>query len=167
MASVTPSDLGHEEYGDIRRKLDSRRAVAWALGIHPETLGKRERGELPISVEAGLALRFLWADGLPEAVRARLSDDLLLPEPSRWAKPGELREAFAILGWNVTEGARQILGPGPGPRSLMSRYLTGDRACPEKVARHVKRRLGLAHADAWPVRAAREWVAPSMGGLDG
>ncbi len=167
MASVTPSDLGHEEYGDIRRKLDSRRAVAWALGIHPETLGKRERGELPISTEAGLAIRYLWADGLPEAVRSRLSDDLLRPPPSVWAKPGELREAFAILGWTVTEGAAQILGPSAAARVAMSYYLNGHRPCPEKVARHVKRRLGLAHADAWPAREAIEWKAAPMGGLDG
>ena len=162
MTVSTPSDLTPAKYKAMRKNLDTRRAVARALGVHHETMLRRERGAAAISVEAGLALRFLAKHGLPRYLRARKTVDVI-PKPGPWAKPGELREALAILGWSIEEAARTLLGSGRGPASRMSRYVTGDRPVPKHVALMVKRRLGLMLEDEWPKRKAMEWGV----GMDG
>lgn len=49
---MTPS-----QYRRLRVRVGSQRIVAKMLGVHPTTISKRERGELPIDTEAERALR--------------------------------------------------------------------------------------------------------------
>lgn len=162
---VTPSDLTPEKYEAMRKRLDTRRAVARALGVSHSTMWRRERGDSPISREAGLALRFLARHGLPAYLRARPTKE---PPPAdvQYGLPGELREALAILGWDGTTAARMLLGPGESQRQAMSRMMTGDRRIPEHVARLVKVRLGLRLEDAWPRRDEMEWGVAGMEGME-
>ncbi len=129
---VTPSDLTPYRYGEMRARLDTQRAVARALGVTTDTLQRRERGASPISVEAGLALRFLARHGLPAYLRARPTKE---PPPANveYGTPGELREALRILGWDGKTAARMILGPGESQRTRFSRMLSGERAWGEAV----------------------------------
>lgn len=158
--------MSAERYKVMRHRLDTRRAVARALGVTTDTLWRRETGRRPISREAGLALRFLARQGLPAYLRARPTKE---PPPANveYGTPGELRAAIRILGWNGTTAARMILGPGESQRTRFSRMLTGDRGIPEHVARLVKVRLGLTLEDPWPKREAMEWGMVMPEGMEG
>ena len=48
------------EYRRLRRAVGSQTEVAKMLRVHPATISRRERGELPIDMEAELAIRFLY-----------------------------------------------------------------------------------------------------------
>lgn len=47
------------QYKTERTKRGSQRQVAALLGVHPNTVARRERGELPVTQEAILALTSL------------------------------------------------------------------------------------------------------------
>jgi len=162
MTATLPTDMTPAKYKAMRERLDTRRAVARALGVGHETLRLRESGRRAISREAGLALRFLAKHGLPAYLRSRPTRE---PPPERveHGTPGQLREAFAILGWSGTQAAREILGDGESARTRMSRMMSGDRRIPEHVARQVKRRLGLELGDAWPERGPMKWERVEVG----
>ena len=48
-----------EEYRTLRRRLGSQAAVAKRLGVHVQTIKRRELNQLPINTEAALAIRHL------------------------------------------------------------------------------------------------------------
>lgn len=51
--------MTHQKYRELRQSLGTQKEVAGALGVAPNTVARRERGELPIDGEAALALRCL------------------------------------------------------------------------------------------------------------
>lgn len=46
-------------YRRLRLRVGSQGQVSRMLGVHRHTISRRERGALPITPEAGLALRYL------------------------------------------------------------------------------------------------------------
>lgn len=49
------------QYAEIREKLGlSQQQLAWELGVHMNTVSRRERGESAVTPEHMLALRMLW-----------------------------------------------------------------------------------------------------------
>lgn len=158
MATQPQTNLPRAMYRAMRERLGTRRDVARALGVVPVTLERRECGYTGINVEAGLAMRYLDRHGLHRHPT---------PRPRSWAEPGELREAFRILGWSVAEAARMILGPGKLPAARMSSYVTGHVPVPEYVARLVKVRLGLELVDPWPKRGETDWRMVLPEGMEG
>ncbi|MCK5643451.1 MAG: hypothetical protein KAJ19_21755 [Gammaproteobacteria bacterium] len=159
-----PKTMTRHEYKALRERLGSRRVVGAALGRHPKTIAMRERGAVPITHEYALALTFLACHGLGDDARTWLRAG----RPNTYGKPGELREALAILGLGTAEAARSILGPRQSHSERMSRMLAGSRPVSEDVARLVKRRLGLNLEDPWPTRESRAYdnTAAVVAGLE-
>lgn len=52
-----------DEYKALRKRVGPQTDVAERLGVHPMTVSKRERGVLPITDEAAIALRCLAEHG--------------------------------------------------------------------------------------------------------
>lgn len=48
-----------DEYRALRERVGSQREVAARLGVHFMTISKRERGVLPVTEEAAIAIRCL------------------------------------------------------------------------------------------------------------
>jgi transcriptional regulator with XRE-family HTH domain len=57
------SPMTPKQYRAERRKRGSQTEVAKLLGVDPQTISRRERGELPINKEAEMALRALKVKG--------------------------------------------------------------------------------------------------------
>jgi transcriptional regulator with XRE-family HTH domain len=51
------------QYRKLRQSIGSQTEVAKLLGVDPQTISRRERGELPINKEAEMALRGLKVKG--------------------------------------------------------------------------------------------------------
>jgi transcriptional regulator with XRE-family HTH domain len=70
------------QYRALRIKLGSQPAVAAMLGIDPQTISRRERGELPINKEAEMALR-----AIPAAMTRRMAEKMKwINDPANWQK---------------------------------------------------------------------------------
>lgn len=52
-----------EAYRSLRVLIGTQEVAAERLGVTATTIGRRERGEVPVTVEAWLAM--LWAAGCP------------------------------------------------------------------------------------------------------
>jgi transcriptional regulator with XRE-family HTH domain len=62
------------QYRKARRQRGSQTEVAKLLGVDPQTISRRERGEIEINHEAALALLSLpvWSKGKPDKKQATL-----------------------------------------------------------------------------------------------